>query len=564
MPPTDRLRAPIALWAASVAAFAALYLGLGAANVTEWTRDRPADEDYNLLVRGFERGQLSLDKEVPAGLARLSDPYDPAANAVYRAVPYGLDDLSYFGGRLFLYFGATPALVLFWPWKALTGAFLSQRIATAVFCAIGFAASAGLLAAAARRYFPEARAGVVAALLLALGLLPSATVLLQKADVWETPIAAGYAFSMLALAAVWNALHSDRRRIAWTAAASAAIGLAIASRPALLPAAAVVLIPVLPPGGRPRGRSLAAALGPLACCAAAVLLYNVLRFGSPLDFGERYQLGLYRQDTARHFSLGYLAYNGWLYFFEPMTWTGRFPFVGPMGRLAAPPGHGMVEDPFGAVTGMPFLILALAAPLAWRGRNGEARATLRRLTLAVLLVFAGAALVLCLFYGNTSRYEVDFLPSLALLAALGTLAAERAIGGRRAARWFRAGWAAALAASLGFIALLSVQHYADQRYRLGNLRMQQGRTQEAIAQYRSAIAAEPAFADAQANLGVAYFRAGQIDAAIAADREALRLRPDAALTHYNLAGALFKAGRREEAEAEYAEAVRLRTGLRGP
>ena len=35
---------------------------------------------YNLLVRGIRAGRLDLPREVPSELARLADPYDPAAN----------------------------------------------------------------------------------------------------------------------------------------------------------------------------------------------------------------------------------------------------------------------------------------------------------------------------------------------------------------------------------------------------------------------------------------------------------------------------------------------------
>ncbi len=86
-----------------------------------------ANTYYNLLVRGFRAGQLSLKKEVPPGLAQLADPYDPTANAIYRAAPYRLHDLSYYNGRLYLYWGVTPALILFWPFVALTGHYLFHR-----------------------------------------------------------------------------------------------------------------------------------------------------------------------------------------------------------------------------------------------------------------------------------------------------------------------------------------------------------------------------------------------------------------------------------------------------
>lgn len=546
------------------AALAAAFLWMGAANVNEWSHASARDEDYNLLVEGFQKGQLNLNKEAPPELGRLPDPYDPAANARFRAFPYSLDDLSYYRGKLYFYFGATPALLLFWPWAAVTGAYLSQRVAVAIFCSVGWLVSLLLLRALWRRYFPAVGTASAAALALGLGLFTSVTVLLQKADIWEVPIACAYALTMLALAALWRALHDGSRRGAWTAAAGLALGLAISSRPAQLLGASAVLVPVALAGssGR-RWRLLAWGLVPLALCGLAVLAFNQLRFGNPLEFGMHYMLGLYRQDTARHFSLGYLGYNFWIYFLAPVRWSAHFPFVGAMPPLAMPAGHGTVEDPFGAVTGMPFLAWALAAPLAWQNRPSPERSALGGFILATALIFGGAALLVCLFYGNTSRYEVDFLPTLALLAAIGVLALERALAGRPALlRGFRAAWVLTLAASVVFIVLLSFQHYADQRYRVGNLRMIQGRIPEAIEEYRAALRVEPAFAEARGNLAVAFYRSGRLDEAIAADREALRYAPDSALTHYNLGSALLKAGREAEARQEYEEAYRLRPDLR--
>ncbi len=40
-------------------------------------------EYYNLLVKGFRSGHLSLQAEVPPGLLKLRDPYDPRQNAPF-------------------------------------------------------------------------------------------------------------------------------------------------------------------------------------------------------------------------------------------------------------------------------------------------------------------------------------------------------------------------------------------------------------------------------------------------------------------------------------------------
>jgi len=97
-----------------------------------------ADTYYNLLVQAFRAGQLSLKKEAPPGLAQLADPYDPTANALYRPASNSMIDMSYYKGKLYLYFGVTPALILFWPFAALTGHYLFHRQAVAIFCALAF------------------------------------------------------------------------------------------------------------------------------------------------------------------------------------------------------------------------------------------------------------------------------------------------------------------------------------------------------------------------------------------------------------------------------------------
>jgi hypothetical protein len=191
-----------------------------------------ADNYYNLLVQGFRAGQLSLKKEVPPGFTQLADPYDPTANAPYQFA-YGMLDLSYYKGKLYLYWGVAPALILFWPFVALTGHYLFQSIAVTIFCAIGFLASVGPLRALWHRYFADVGVWVVAACALALGLATGLPVILSRSQVYEVPASCGYMLTMLSLGAIWCALHETGRRAWWLAAASLAYGLAVGTRPPL-------------------------------------------------------------------------------------------------------------------------------------------------------------------------------------------------------------------------------------------------------------------------------------------------------------------------------------------
>ena len=558
--------APSIVLAAVCALVAGLFVWMAAMGVTEWSGSSAAENHYNLLVAGFQSGHLSLNKEVPAGLAQLADPYDPVANAGYRSLPIGLHDMSYYQGRLYLYFGVTPALLLFWPWVALTGHFLFQRYVVAIFCVVGFLVSAGLLRALGRRYFPEVGAGVVAAGALALGLAAGVPVMLQRAEFWEVTISCGYALVMLALGAVWLALHDPAKRSWWLAAASVALGFAVGARPSLLLTVAILLVPVVltwsgPSSTGPRRLPwglLAAAVLPLVVCGLGLMLYNELRFGHPFEFGQRYQLAGDRQDMVRHFSPHYLWFNFCVYFLEPVQWSRQLPFVGAIATPPLPPGHGPVNDPFGVLTNIPVLWLALAAPLAWRGRAAAERIALRGFVVAVALLFGISALVLCLFYGNCSRYEVEFLPALTLLAVTGILGMERALADRpRWRRAFRAAWGLLLAFSVAFNLLSSLDRYADQRYLLGNRLLIAGRIPEAVAQYETALRVKPGLIDAESGLGNALLHANRVPEAIKHFEEALRLRPDRPEVHCNLANVLSLTGHLPEAISQYEEALRL-------
>ena len=74
------------LLAAVCALVIGVYAYMAQSGLLELLSPSAADTYYNLLVRGFRAGQLSLKKEVPPGLAQLADPYDPAANVDRKSV----------------------------------------------------------------------------------------------------------------------------------------------------------------------------------------------------------------------------------------------------------------------------------------------------------------------------------------------------------------------------------------------------------------------------------------------------------------------------------------------
>jgi len=92
---------------------------------------------------------------------------------------------------------------------------------------------------------------------------------------------------------------------------------------------------------------------------------------------------------------------------------------------------------------------------------------------------------------------------------------------------------------------------------LGNALHKQGKLAEAIAEYREALRLKPEFADAYRNLGKALQDQGLLAEAII-EYKAIQLKPDDALAHSRLGYALHAQGSLAEAIIKYKEAIRLK------
>lgn len=109
-------------------------------------------------------------------------------------------------------------------------------------------------------------------------------------------------------------------------------------------------------------------------------------------------------------------------------------------------------------------------------------------------------------------------------------------------------------------ALASRPDYPFANYNYGNALAAQGRLEEAMEYYRRTVRLMPGYANAHFNLGNMLIRSGRPGEAAAAYRETLRLDPGYANAHNNLAVALLSLGERETARRHLLEALRLDPG----
>lgn len=391
------------------------------------------DEGYNnLLVRGLLKGQLSLDREAPPELAEVEDPYDPQKRR-----GMGLHDASYYKGKYYIYFGITPILLLFLPFHWLTGQFMVDHGAVAIFAVGGFLVAWMLVRSIARTYFPRTPFWVMLACLWAVGLANMVAPMLRRAAMWEVPIACAYALFMVVLFCVWKAL-SGGRRAPWVVLASLMMGLCVGARPTYLLGSVVLLAPLAQMTGGGRmfwqrrewWRLAVLTVLPIAMVGAGLALYNFLRFDNPLEFGQTYQMAGDNVSKLTVLSASYIPFNLHVYLFSLPGFSPYFPFLTVIDPPSVPAGQFGIENPYGVIPGMPWVLLAGWA--LWRAVRGR-----DALAWWIRMTFAGVALVfglVCCFGGNTNRYQVDFVPGLTLLAAVGALVlAEtcRGIGFRR-------------------------------------------------------------------------------------------------------------------------------------
>jgi hypothetical protein len=399
---------------------------------------------YPLETAGFHSGHLYVAITPHPALLGLPDPYDPVANA-----PYRVHDMSLYKGHYYLYYGVTPVLLLFWPVVAVTGQYLSEPFSVGLFCSAAIWVGMGLLLAIRRRHFPQAPFAALLAGWLCLAWATPLVLLVEGPQFYQVPISCAIFLQVLMLAAVYRALHSPSRALAWMGAAGLIFGLEIGARPNHLAGCVALLIPIFAFArssaddreGRLKAikKALVWTFAPTALCGFGLMYYNWSRFGSATEFGVHYMLAGEKVTELKELSILYLVPHALLYLFNPGNWSSYFPFF-----------YGPAGEPYGFMRYLPWAWLGLAAFLCpWRHESGDGwgRGVMERsIALAGL---ANLALLAC-FYITTPRYPGDFANAALILAGIGALAfgQQASVAGR--SKIAGAGFAAVAAVSMFF------------------------------------------------------------------------------------------------------------------
>jgi hypothetical protein len=328
-----------------------------------------------------------------------------------------MQDMALFNGRYYLYFGVAPAVVLFLPWRIVTGYDLPENFALFLLCFGGYLFYCAAFLRFLRMAGANLRPLLLGIVLLALGVCQSVPFLLNRVWVYEIAIGGGYFFSAAGVYALTRGV-ADQRHGRWIAVAGLMFGLATASRPDLVFAGGVAATGLwfYGLGGNRRVGSFLAGFGAIL---TAVGVYNYQRFGNPFEFGFRYQLagpGQNRVDV----SLGHLLPGTFHFLLAPPEFSSVFPWIRIVLRHPFTlPADYFVEPIVGALWLAPFVIGIMFLPR--RKCSGQAK--------ALLWIITGSGVSIALFLMSThlvtQRYEVDFLPLVVFAALAGFAAVDR-------------------------------------------------------------------------------------------------------------------------------------------
>ncbi len=380
---------------------------------------------YHQLTDAILDGRLYLDKEPPEYLEKLENPYDrserDAAKAEEGESYYW--DAAYFDGKYYVYFGIAPVLLLYLPYRAITGMHLPHFVAISI-CLCFFAIGAFLLIAKIiKRYFEAGKIPLAAYLISSLIFVNAsgAVFIAKRPDFYSVPIICALAFTVFGLY-FWISSIKDGGRVSIIPACLGSLCMAFVAgcRPQLLVVSAFIFVIYWSCVFRDRtvfskkglGATLALIL-PYLAVAAFIMWYNYARFGSPFDFGANYNLTT-NDMTRRGFRVERLGLAFFTYLIQPPNITADFPFINGTVIESNYLGTNITEPVFGGI----FAVIPLLWILALLPRKAK---EMKKNHLAFIIFGVFLCVFIALFdaqgAGILGRYMSDFA-FLAILSAV--------------------------------------------------------------------------------------------------------------------------------------------------
>ena len=405
-------------------------------NFTTWNRSTRC---YTQLADAFGKGQLYIDIDPGEALLEVKNPYSTIVRPSFND---DIWDMSLYKGKLYLYWGPVPALLIT-PIQML----INKKI-TDIFLVYFF--SAGLLIFNSliilklwQNFFSNISVWNMLICIPLIGLILPILWLINEPTVYQAAIGAGQ-FNLMGGIYFVILAFEDRTVINkgdlflagffWTCSVGSR-AMNVLSILFLMPLIIFLVFKSMP---KPTDwaayvKTLSALFFPLIAGAMTIGWYNWARFDSPFEFGMRYQITIHdlNQLMRLTFQADYFLPNLYVYVLQPFEFISKFPFIQPISIAGLFEKLNIIAPKIyfsGRMTGFllyaPFLVFAflpLFSKTKNNGKSDRAIADLRYKFVVSLLAisFAINFLSLLFFFFGQLRYFVDIISQITLLAIIG-------------------------------------------------------------------------------------------------------------------------------------------------
>ncbi|MBO4739587.1 MAG: hypothetical protein J5606_08520 [Bacteroidales bacterium] len=250
---------------------------------------------YEKMAESLIEGHLYLNDKVDSSLLNLSNPYDPQLRTS-KHVKFNWDH-AFYKGHYYMYFGITPVIFTFLPYRLITGHNLPTLQATQTFTIIFIIGIFLLFLTLARLFFKTIPFPMYLCLSVCFSII-SVWYISAAPILYCTAISAGLAFGIWSIYFFIKSAYNsgnEKNELINLAIGSLLGALTFGCRPPIA-LFNIVLIPILiillqkREINHKRILKIGVSLLPYVIVGILLMVYNYLRFDNPFEFGQSYQL----------------------------------------------------------------------------------------------------------------------------------------------------------------------------------------------------------------------------------------------------------------------------------
>ncbi len=387
----------------------------------EWYRTSGYQEKsyiyYNYLSDAFLAGQLHLLIKPSEQLLSVKDPYEPEQNAYI-----SLLDASLYNNQYYFYFGPSPALCFFIPYRLFFSGKMPANFAAALISYLGLLFSILLLNFSRKRYFERTPFLLFFSGVVALSLCTFIPFALRRPSSYEIAILGAYFFVMGAFYLIISGTLGKAVKKWKLLLGSISLGLAVGSRPTTILASLLLVFMFVYVVKEYKDNRFSKAVPefillslPYGLIIFLLGLYNYLRFDNWFEFGQSWQLTLQNMREISMYKFANFFPNLLRYLFKPIDIISTFPYF-TIGHKHTYEGGFSLEPVAGILLALPIVLMIIIFFIDFKKIRKENVG----LFYSMVSIIGSATLVLLFvsFYSAvTMRYAIDFTP-LFLVAAL--------------------------------------------------------------------------------------------------------------------------------------------------